>query len=116
MANNIIEQKYIDRVLKQEANNIVNAQNRVLSRYDPSSKNLIISKRRFTVNGNNLEFVHSLQQRFIDMKRIRGRDKLSIPIHNKVFYGHFNNIINKLAFGLTDDVKELIAQEHNIKL
>lgn len=111
-----IEQKYIERVLNQEASNIFEAQNRVLARFNPKSINKIRSNRRFTVKGTSLEVTHTKLQRFIDMKNIRGQKRNPIPVHNKVVYTHFNQIINRLAFGLTDDVKQLLAGEHNIHL
>lgn len=114
--NNLIKEKYIQRVLKQEATNIVQAQNRVASRYNLSGDNALKQKRSFTVTGTKMEMTHAKHQRFIDMKRLRGRKQKPVPIHNKVIYGHFNNIINKLAYGLTQDVVNLIAQEHKIEL
>jgi hypothetical protein len=116
-SNSIIEQKYIERILNQDAASIIEDQNRVLARYNPTTKQNIISKRRFTVKGsNNLEFTHAMGQRFIDMKRIRGQKTKVVPVHNKIIYTHFNNIINQLAFGLTDDVRQMIAKEYNIQL
>lgn len=111
-----IEQKYIERVLNQEASNIFEAQNRVLARFNPKSIDRIKNNRRFTVTGTTLEITHTKLQRFIDMKNVRGQKRKSIPNHNRVIYGHFNNIINRLAFGLTNDVKQLLVQEHNIQL
>jgi len=111
-----IDQQYTNRVLKQEASNIFNAQDRVLARFNSNQKNIIQSRRSFTVNSGNLQITHSKLQRFIDMKNIRGLKRKPIPNHNVVIYGHFNNIINKLAFGLTQDVKNAIAGEFNIQL
>lgn len=116
-ANNIIEQKYIERILNKEAKSIIASQNRILAKYNPAQKDHIISKRRFTVKGsNNLEFVHAMSQRFIDMKRLRGAKKKAIPVHNQIIYTHFNNIINQLAFGLTDDIRQMIAKEYNLEI
>ncbi|TXE18632.1 hypothetical protein ES692_06195 [Psychroserpens burtonensis] len=116
-SNSIIEQKYIERVLSREAASIIEDQNRVLARFNPSGKQSIISKRRYTIKGStNLEFTHAMSQRFIDMRRLRGQKKTPIPIHNKIIYTHFNNIINQMAFGLTDDIRQMIAKEYNIEL
>lgn len=115
-ANSIITDIFITRVLQDEAKSIVEAQNRVLNAKNPKSKDLIIASRTYHVSQNSLEFTHALQQRFIDMKRIGGRKKKPVPLHNKVLYGHLNNIIAQLKFGFTDDVKNLIANEYNIHL
>ena len=111
-----IEQKYIQRVLNKEATNIFKAQEKVVSRFQASGAATINAKRRFVVSGSTLDVTHSILQRFIDMKYLRGNRKRVIPVHNKVIYGHFNNIINKLAFGLTDDVKALLSQPINTEL
>lgn len=111
-----IEQQYINRVLNQHPKNIMQAQNKVLARFQPESINHIKRLRRFNVSGNTLTATHAKQQRFIDMKNIRGNKRNPIPVHNKVVYSHFNAIINQLAFGLTNDVKQLLAQQHNITL
>ncbi|MFI1770982.1 hypothetical protein [Thalassobellus citreus] len=115
-ATNTINEKYTQRVLKQEASNIFSAQERVLNRFNPKFKKTILEKRKFTVTGTALVVEHSIMQRVIDMKNIRGRKQKAIPNHNTIIYGHFNNIINQLQFGLTDDVRNLIAQEHKIVL
>ena len=114
--NNIITQKFIERVLGDEAKNIVEAQNRVLSSKNPKSKDLIISSRTYQVSQGSLEFTHAKQQRFIDMKRLGGRKKKAVPVHNKPLFGHFNNIIAELKFGFTDSVQSLIANEYNINM
>lgn len=111
-----IEQKYIDRVLQEEATNILRAQDRIISRYRATEKVPELGRRRFSVSGGKAEFTHPLRQRFIDMKYRKGVRQKEIPVHNKIVYAHFNNIINKLAFGLTDDVRELIANELDIQL
>lgn len=113
--NKAIESRYIQRVLNQEAANIFTSQDRVLSRFDTSQAALIKSKRSYKVNGSSLEVTHAMVQRFIDMRNIRGAKRKPIPNHNKVIYTHFNYIINKLAFGLTQDVKNLIAKEYQIE-
>lgn len=114
--NNIIEQKYIARVLTDEASNMYTAQNRILAKFKPNSTDIILSKRSFQVQGTTGVFTHAMVQRFVDMKYIRGRSKLAIPVHNKILYGHFNNIIYRLSFGLTDDIKAMIAKEYNIEM
>lgn len=112
----IVEQKFIDRMLKEEAHEIFRAQDRIISRHNVTKMVPEITRRRFSVSNNRLTVTHPIRQRFIDMKNIRGQRQRSIQIHNKIVYGHFNNIIKKLAFGFTEDVKNMIAQEHKIQL
>lgn len=117
--NNIshaIEDKYIQRILKQEASNIFSAQERILNKFNSSSKKTILEKRSFLISGTSLVISHSKLQRFIDMKNVRGRQRKPIPNHNAVIYGHLNSIINRISFGLTDDVRELISNDYNLEL
>jgi hypothetical protein len=114
--NNLIKDTYIQHVLQQSAKDIIVAQDRVLSAANPKNKNNIIASRRYSVSGTTLDFAHAMSQRFIDMRRISGAKKKAIPVHNKVIYKEFSNIIAQLKFGLTDDVKNLIANQYNINM
>ena len=111
-----IEQKYIDRVLKEESSNIMKAQDRIIGRYNIRQQVPEIGRRRYTVSNGKAEFTHPIRQRFIDMKYRKGVKQKTIPIHNKIVYGHFSHIVNKLAFGFTQEIKELIANEYNIEM
>ncbi|WP_422105592.1 hypothetical protein [Winogradskyella sp.] len=113
---NLITNIYIQRVLGQSAKDIIEAQNRVLSSANPKEKKNIIASRRYVVSGTQLNFTHSKQQRFIDMRRVAGRKRKSIPLHNKVIYKEFSNIIAQIKFGLTEDVQYLIANEYNLHM
>ena len=110
----IVERRYIDNVLREELQNIEQAQNRQFTNFGFKSE-AIRSRRTFIVSNNIGEFTHLISQRFIDMKRLRGKTKKSYPIHNSIIMGHFSNIINKLHFGLTQDVRNSIANQLNIE-
>ncbi|NQY31276.1 MAG: hypothetical protein HRT69_17640 [Flavobacteriaceae bacterium] len=110
----IIEQRYIDRVLQESATDIFRAQDKAIARFSGSGLDDIKANRSFKVTTNNIEFTHSLRQRFVDMRRVRGVKQKAVQLHNKVIYTHFNGIIRKLAYGFTQDIKNEIAQELNI--
>lgn len=112
----IIEQKYIDRVLKDEGSRIIQEQDRVISRHGVRKKVPEITRRRFSVTNSRLEMIHPIRQRFIDMKTIRGQRQKAIEIHNKIIYGGFNSVVRRLAFGFTEDIKKMIANEYNIHI
>ncbi|UOB16571.1 hypothetical protein [Abyssalbus ytuae] len=112
----VLEQKYIERVLKDESTEINRAQERLISRFNVKKYVPEITQRKFRVVGTRLESTHPIRERFIDMRRTSGVRQRPIPLHNKVIYGHFNNIINKLAYGLTEEIKQTIGQEYNIQL
>ncbi|MEX0275701.1 MAG: hypothetical protein AB3N16_15120 [Flavobacteriaceae bacterium] len=111
-----IEQRYIARVLKEEGAAIMRDQNRIISRYRVRESVPEITTRRFKVTGTSLEITHPLRQRFIDMRYRKGVRQKPVPIHNKVIYSHFNAIVNKMAYGLTEDVRSLIANESQIQM
>lgn len=110
----VIEQKYIEQVLKEEAQNIESAQDDIFSNRNIS--NVIRSTRSFSVNDKTLTLRHHIRQRFDDMKKVRFLKQKSTGAHNKVIWGHFNNIIFKLAYGYTKDVKNQIANQYNIEI
>jgi uncharacterized protein (UPF0335 family) len=112
----IIEAKYIDEVLREEAINIKQEQNDVFNDFKEGGFGTIKSQRAFSVANNTLSHRHLIRQRFIDMKRIKGKGQKPVPVHNKIIWGHFNNIIFKLAYGFTEDVKQSIARNYQIEL
>ena len=78
----IIERRYIDDVLQDTGDSIKESQNRLFGNFD--FKNTPIRKQRsFIVSNNKLQFTHLLKARFIDMRRLNGRNKKHYPIHNK---------------------------------
>lgn len=110
----VIKQKFIEQVLKEEAKNIESAQDDIFSSRNIS--NVIRSTRSFFVSNTTLTLRHDIRQRFDDMKKVRFRKQKPTGAHNKVIWGHFNNIIFKLAYGYTKDVKNQIANQYNIEI
>lgn len=111
-----IGKKFIDRVLKDEGHEMIRAQDKVISRHNVRKIVPEISRRRISVSNNKLVFVHPIRQRFIDMKSIRGQRQKAIQLHNKILYSRFNSIVGKLAYGFTEDMRNLIAQDQKIHL
>lgn len=110
----IIEQKYIQQVLQEEAANIQSAQDEIFTNRNIPS--IIRNARTFTVSNSVLTHKHDIRQRFDDMKRVRYGKQKPTKAHNKVIWGHYNNIIFKLEYGLIQDVKNQIATQYNIEL
>lgn len=110
----IIERRYISNTLEETGDFIDTSQQRLFNNFNFNS-NDIRSKRSFIVTNDTLEFTHLLKERFIDMKRLNGRDKKRYPIHNTVVIGYYNRLIRKLHFGLTQDVRASIANQLNIE-
>lgn len=109
LSNQILEGRFIRRVLQDTAKDIDQAQTAYISGrgFDNSDWN---SGRGFTVTKNELEHTHLKKQRFVDMKTRTSsqgkKRKKSHPIHNKIIWGHYNNVIKELHFGFTHAIKE----------
>ena len=109
----ILERKFIDKVLQEEGENIIVEQQRRDAKYEFSPR--LNSKRKFSVNNNELELEHHLVQRFVDMNNVRGfKKKRKTPIHNSVIFGHYNNIQRSLRFGFTVDIQKSLENELKI--
>ena len=87
--NDLINQRRINNILEEEADNIIEAQDRILNREKDSPKiEYIEASRSFTVSNMNLKLEHHIQERFVDMKRTRyGRQK-PVKVHNSIIFGH----------------------------
>lgn len=109
LSDQILEGRFIRRVLQDTAKDIDQAQQRYISGrgFEGEDWN---SGRGFTVNENELGYTHLKKHRFIDMKsRMSSKGKKrkkSHPIHNRIIWGHYNNVIKELHFGFTHAVKE----------
>lgn len=111
----ILERRYIDQVLEEEGKNILSEQSRLDRKY--SFSNRLSSRRNTRVSGGKLVIEHSIIQRFVDMNKINGAPKKrKTPIHNRVIFGHFNNILGKLRFGFTKAIQEQLSSQHKIEI
>jgi len=70
------------------------------------------NNRSFAVNDNKLTYTHLPQHRFVDMRRRNTKDgskrKKAHPIHNRIHYGHLNNLVRELMYGFTKEVQNEI--------
>ena len=111
----VLEQRYIRQVLQEEGQNIRKEQTKRMSGAGFSSRELYAS-RSISVSDTVLTYEHLAKHRFIDMKRRRTKGgvikKKNYPIHNRILFGHANNVVRRVSFGFTEDVKAKMA---NIK-
>jgi len=116
-SDNLIKKAFIEKILSEEAENIKFAQDRVLANLDSTRKiELVEFSRSFSVTDDTLHHEHHIQQRFIDMKRTRYGKQKPVKIHNSIIYGHFNNIVFKLKYNLTEKTRKFLARQQNIEL
>ena len=105
----ILQGRFIEQTLRNECKEIDLAIDAKMAAASFSSD--FWSDKDFTVQGKNtLEYRHKKQHRFVDMKT-RSTASGSIrkkrhAIHNKIIYGHLNNIARELSHGYTDAVVE----------
>lgn len=115
--NDLIEKAFIEKILKEEADNIGKAQDRVLAgALNDKRIDMVRYSRTFNVSNQTLKHTHNIQQRFIDMKRTRYGKQKPVPVHNSILFGHFNNIIYRVSTNLTEAVRAQIANQLNIEL
>jgi len=106
----ILKDQFIRQQLTEESKEIDQAQESLMARRGFTSS----YTRNFVVNNNRLDYDHSPSLRFADMKYITGKNKgrfkkKNHPVHNKILFGHANNIIRRLQFGFTEAVREQLS-------
>lgn len=115
-SDQILEKRFIRKVLHDSSKDIDQAQRKYISSrgFENNDWN---SARGFTVTENTLGYTHLKKHRFVDMKSRTSKNgkkrKKSHPIHNKIIWGHYNNIIKELHFGFTNAVKEELQNLDN---
>jgi hypothetical protein len=109
LSGQILEGRFIRRVMQDSGKDIDQAQRKYMSGRG-FENNDWYSGRGFTVTENGLDYTHLKKHRFVDMKTRntkKGKQrKKAHPIHNRIIWGHYNNIIKELHFGFTNAIKE----------
>jgi len=112
ISEDVLKGRFTSQVLREESQNIDSAQESLMSRRGFRSDEFY-GGRSFEVNGNTLEYTHLGKHRFVDMRTRDSREgkkkKKNHPIHNRILFGHANNIIKQLHFGFTNAVKAKLA-------
>jgi len=109
-----LEDRFIQQVLREEGNEIKIEQLKFMSSRGFTSTELL-TKINTVVNNTTLQHTHLTRHRFIDMKTRNTRQgkikKKNHPIHNRILFGHMNNVVRRLSFGFTEDVVAQIKGE-----
>ncbi len=105
----ILKGIFVRRELQEEAQDIKADQTSLMQRRGFKTSNFY-SKRTMSVDDTALRYDHLAKHRFVDMRRRNtlsgSKKKKSHPIHNRILYGHANNIVKRLSFGYTSAVIE----------
>lgn len=122
----IIEQKFVEKVLRHQGDRLLRNQGRALYMKARFRTGRMESKRSVAVSGSDdldgvLTFRHLDYERFLDMKReIRtkkggSRKSAGYRIHNRFVYGHFLAIAKQLSVGFTESIRNKIRDELKVK-
>jgi hypothetical protein len=111
--DDVLKGKFIKRVFEDSIKDIDKAQVAYMGAHNFVNENWY-SGRSFIASDTALDYTQMLRHRFVDMKTRNSKKgklrKKAHPIHNKIIYGHYNNIIKELAYGFTEAAKEGIRQ------
>lgn len=106
--DSILKKRFIRSVMQEAKEDIDKAQRNYLSSRG-FEENDWYEGRGFTVSDDGLEYIHLKKHRFVDMKTRKTKEaivrKKSHPIHNRIIWGYYNDIIKELHFGFTEEVK-----------
>lgn len=107
--DDIIKARFITKVLRSTGADVKKAQDKYFSSRGFNMGNGW-NDRSFTVTDNVLDYQHLSKHRFVDMKtrEVKGqkKSKKSHKIHNRIFWGNYNNLIRELSFGFTEEIKQ----------
>lgn len=109
--NDILKGRFISRILREEGQNIEQAKLRAVSQF--TSRNNFAAQ--YTNNDTTLTMTHPMVLRFIDMKTRNTKKgkirKKSHPVHNKIIFGHANNLVRRISFEYTSEMKEMLMKD-----
>lgn len=114
--NEILKNRFIKKVLQENSRDLDQATFKKMKERGFRSDDFF-TKRVFTVSDVELRYEQLAKHRFVDMRsRISNgvrKKKKSHPIHNRIVWGHYNNIVRELAFGFTEEVKNELFKINN---
>lgn len=109
----VLEGRFIAHVLENEAVDI----NQDIGKRVAGFQSAFWKERTFTVRENRLIYAHRKGYRFVDMKTRDSkkgvRRKRNYTVHNRVLYGHANEIVKELSVGFTDAIVNTLTSDAN---
>lgn len=112
----ILQGRFIRSVSQDTTRDIDQAQRKYMSSRGFEGNDWF-SGRSFVATDTGFEYTHLKKHRFVDMKTRNTKNgkvrKKPHPIHNRIIWGHYNNMIKEMHFGFTEAVKQqLRTLEH----
>ena len=116
-----VRERFITETLETEGRKMLQSQQRAMQSSLKFHTGRTLSSRHISVSSDGeasgtLTFRHSIQERFLDLRKLRHgsvqshRPKLR-QIHNRFVFGAFASISRRLMYGLTEDVIERLRGE-----
>lgn len=112
----VLEGRFINKVLTEESQDINDEISTRMSGFSTSTSR----GRNFVVRDHELTYSHPMRNRFIDMKTRQTEKgkikKKNYKVHNNVLFGYANNIVRRLSYGFTEDVKKEMMKLDGIRI
>lgn len=116
-----VKERFIKETLESQGRRMLRAQGQVMEEALRFHTGETYGRRHITVTegsemSGTLTFHHTVQERFLDMRRLRhgsseSRRPKSRQIHNRFVMGMYNSIARELMYGFTEDVAARIKEE-----
>ena len=108
IADAILQGRFVRKISKETTQDIDQAQRKYMSSRGFEGDKWYTG-RSFVITDVGFEYTHLKKHRFVDMK-VRNTKNGKVrqtphPIHNRIIYQQFNNIIKQMHFGFTESVK-----------
>lgn len=115
-----VRARFVGEVLDAAGDRLLSSQERAVRRSVKLHTGRILSARDIVVSGGaemdgKLIYTHTAYERFLDMRRLGGQKKSSKRrrIHNRFVFGAYSGIAERLMYGLTEEVSDLIRSRLN---
>ena len=116
-----VEERFIKATLESQGQRMLRAQGQAMEESLRFHTRETYGRRHITVTeggelSDTLTFTHTVQERFLDLKRLRhgtteSKRPKSRQIHNRFVMGTYNAIARDLMYGFTEDVAARIRSE-----
>ncbi len=116
-----VKERFIKETLESQGQRMLRAQGQAMEESLRFHTRETYGRRHITVTeggelSGTLTFTHTVQERFLDLKRLRhgsteSKRPKSRQIHNRFVMGTYNAIARDLMYGFTEDVAARIRTE-----
>ncbi len=111
--NEILKGRFVRKVLQENARDLDQATFKKMKERGFKTPDFFTG-RTFSVSDIEMKYEHFAKHRFVDMRtrETKGtrKKKKSHPIHNRIVWGHYNNVVRELAFGFTQEIKNELSK------